>query len=237
VNNRIQAARKVLKAMIDHSTLSTEHKQQLRSLSENKLERAKEKKTGRSTERNISKEEVLQMIETFKQPIWGEGHNKPRTDMALLIEFLWKTGARISEATGILLTELKTFNRETYEIRLHGKGDVDRTVYVPKELISRIKPAFVVRGTCSIAEPTARARGRITATPDSTSPTWSTSAPSRPWAGALALTPCGTASPITPRRTASTSTPWGITSDTRISRPQSSTTCITRWIPASCSMR
>lgn len=59
----------------------------------------------------------------------------------LIIEFLLVTGARISEATGILLANVRP-EPGFYLIRLVGKGSKERTLKVRRELILRILNCF-----------------------------------------------------------------------------------------------
>jgi integrase/recombinase XerD len=59
----------------------------------------------------------------------------------LFIEFLLTTGARISEATGIRLTDIRPEPGFSL-VRLIGKGSKERTLKVRRELILRILKAF-----------------------------------------------------------------------------------------------
>ena len=61
--------------------------------------------------------------------------------LPLFIELLMFTGARVSELTGIKLTDCKSQGEYT-EIRLHGKGGKERKVKVDTELIQRIQGTF-----------------------------------------------------------------------------------------------
>jgi integrase len=143
-NNRIQAARKVVKLAIDlDSHLAPEQRERLQELAKANLPRMKDRRTGVSEERFITRDQVLAMIQAAQAPTWGGAHNHSRQDLALWIEFLWTTGARISEATGILLNEINDVDHATVRILLHGKGGLDRTVYCPRELVDRIRAHFL----------------------------------------------------------------------------------------------
>lgn len=61
--------------------------------------------------------------------------------LPLFIELLMFTGARVSELTGIKLTDCKE-QGEYFEIRLHGKGSKERRVKVDSGLIQRIQGTF-----------------------------------------------------------------------------------------------
>jgi integrase len=59
----------------------------------------------------------------------------------MIIEFLLSTGARVSEAAGIRLKNIRT-ERGFSLIRLIGKGSKERTLKVRKELVMRIRKCF-----------------------------------------------------------------------------------------------
>lgn len=59
----------------------------------------------------------------------------------LIIEFLLVTGARISEAVGIRITNVRPFP-EYFLIRILGKGQKERTIKVRRELTNRIMSVF-----------------------------------------------------------------------------------------------
>ena len=65
----------------------------------------------------------------------------PDKKTALIFEFLYYSAARISEALGLLLREMKPINGKV-EITIHGKGSKDRKGQVPAELIERINAYF-----------------------------------------------------------------------------------------------
>lgn len=59
----------------------------------------------------------------------------------LIVEFLLTTGARVSEATGVRLKNIRT-ERGFSLIRVVGKGSKERTLKVRKELVDRIRKCF-----------------------------------------------------------------------------------------------
>ncbi len=66
--------------------------------------------------------------------------SKPKT--ALIIEFLFKTGCRISEMINIRLMDVKVDNE--VRIKLVGKGSRERTVFIDQALYQRIRKEFQV---------------------------------------------------------------------------------------------
>ena len=58
------------------------------------------------------------------------------------VAFMSKTGCRIGETTQILLADVKGYSSADYAIRVIGKGEKQRTIYAPKELVNDIKKYF-----------------------------------------------------------------------------------------------
>jgi len=105
-----------------------------RFMFEQKLSELKLKKTSGIVNENkaVSKEDVKKLIENCKD----EG-------FALLIEFLFYTGLRIFEALNIKFTHMEYIeSKDNYRIRIHGKGDKERFIFVKKELIDRINQFY-----------------------------------------------------------------------------------------------
>ncbi len=113
-----------------------------RSVFELALKSLKRRKVQQKSVEPITMDQVKAMIEKAQEPIWGEGRNRPRPDLALFVEFLFKTGCRISEMVNILLTDIKPLDRERYKITLLGKGNKQREAYAKRELIDRILRHF-----------------------------------------------------------------------------------------------
>ena len=61
--------------------------------------------------------------------------------LSLMIEFLSKTGCRISEMLNVLKTDC-TLNRLNCQIRILGKGGKERFVFIERELYRRIQAEF-----------------------------------------------------------------------------------------------
>ncbi len=60
--------------------------------------------------------------------------------LALIIETLWRTAARVSELTGMKHTDVTVNGHAT--IRIHGKGRKERNIKVPKAFYERINEVF-----------------------------------------------------------------------------------------------
>lgn len=89
----------------------------------------------------MTAEEVVLLIEKARQPIWGEDHRTARPDVALWLAFLWQTGFRVSEMTGILLTDLQRTNGH-FQVRVRGKGAKEGFGTVDAGLIEQITAHF-----------------------------------------------------------------------------------------------
>jgi len=61
--------------------------------------------------------------------------------VAIMVEFLYATGLRISEALGALLSNLR-YSNSKYILTVIGKGSKERRVFVSQELIRRIQGRF-----------------------------------------------------------------------------------------------
>jgi integrase len=86
--------------------------------------------------------EVALLMEEARLPKWGEDHRTARPDVALWIGFLWETGCRVSEMTGVTLANIKRAN-DTYSIRIKGKGAKERWLKIGcPELIDEIRQHF-----------------------------------------------------------------------------------------------
>ena len=83
---------------------------------------------------NITKQEV----DTFRQQLLQDGHQ----DIYCLATLLAYAGLRISEALNIQLTD---FNLTVGELKVRGKGDKDRVVYLNDKIINSIRELQSVR--------------------------------------------------------------------------------------------
>jgi len=79
---------------------------------------------------NISKNDVEAVIINAKPKV------------ALIVKFLANTGLRISELTGIKKGDLDAFNTEYMRVRVVGKGNKTRFVFIPYALYQEVKIVF-----------------------------------------------------------------------------------------------
>jgi integrase/recombinase XerD len=114
---------------MDTQNLTSSEKYRL----EQALKELKPKKT-------LSRPECIQPAEVEK--LIRECRDKT---ISLMIEFLYSTGLRISEALGILLTDVKLRRngQEYFEITIkNAKRGKERRVFVDRELMTRIRDHF-----------------------------------------------------------------------------------------------
>lgn len=69
-----------------------------------------------------------------------------RRHMALLIDFLWKTGLRASEALKVTFGDLDPYARTVRVTTLKKSGPAERVIPIPDDLVSRIQTARIERG-------------------------------------------------------------------------------------------
>jgi len=79
---------------------------------------------------NISKNDVEAVIKNAKPKV------------ALIVKFLANTGLRISELTGIKKGDLDAFNTEYMRVRVVGKGNKTRFIFIPYTLYQEVKTIF-----------------------------------------------------------------------------------------------
>ncbi|ODR04339.1 site-specific tyrosine recombinase XerD [Mycolicibacillus koreensis] len=100
---------------------------------------------GRRLPKSLSVDEVLALLE-------AAGGDRP-SDSPLtlrnraLLEVLYSTGARISEAVGLDLDDIDTTDRS---VLLHGKGDKQRLVPIGRPAVAALE-AYLVRGRPGLA--------------------------------------------------------------------------------------
>lgn len=63
-------------------------------------------------------------------------------EIALMSEFLWRTGLRVSEMLSIKLADVKQIARAVYEIRLIGKGNRERQTWLDADFFRVLKRFF-----------------------------------------------------------------------------------------------
>ena len=129
-NKKISAIKNRIRLLFNNSENSLDALEQLRLQAY--LDTLKYKKINSSEiseSKVLTPEEIHILIDTAD----------PR--LSLMIEFLSKTGCRISEMINVLLSEC-TKKHQNYAIRVLGKGSKERTVFIEKELYRRITIEF-----------------------------------------------------------------------------------------------
>jgi integrase/recombinase XerD len=63
-------------------------------------------------------------------------------EIALMAEFLWRTGLRVSEMLGIRVSDCKAISRSVIEIRLIGKGSKERSTWIDAEFFKVLRRFF-----------------------------------------------------------------------------------------------
>jgi integrase/recombinase XerD len=86
-------------------------------------------------------EKLIQGTKTIEARNWGEKFGNKKERYSLIIETLSKTGLRISELTGIKLSDCKKEGKFIF-IKILGKGSKPRRIFIPEELFNRVKKAF-----------------------------------------------------------------------------------------------
>jgi integrase len=80
----------------------------------------------------------------------------------LMVTFLVSTGVRVSEMLGLLLTDLKAAKGALIQVRVKGKGEKERTIFVKKDFVDRIRKYF--HGQVYLFEHQGRPYNRISVT-------------------------------------------------------------------------
>lgn len=147
-NNRLAALKAVVKVALSGSALVISDAQA--RVVRDRLDELKGRKmpdpASGLPEKLMSAEEVQMLIDQVQLPNWGlrlvRGEpRKPRPDIALMIEFLWETGVRVSEMLNVLLTDCTRTNSH-YQVRILGKGSKERFQAVSADLVHRIREQF-----------------------------------------------------------------------------------------------
>jgi len=130
-NKRINGAKKRLRYLFTYSPQSFDVLKRYQF--EEALKEVKLKKTNSAAvheEEILTEEEVEQLLEESSD-----------STITLMIEFLYRTGLRITEMLNILLSDTKA-DGEKYIITIRGKGGKERKVYAGKDLIERVRDYF-----------------------------------------------------------------------------------------------
>lgn len=86
---------------------------------------------------------------------------KDRT-IRLMVSFLVRTGARVSEMLGLKLSDLGTPKDGLVPVRVLGKGGKERTIHVKSDFVQRLRTHF--RGTTWLFEHNGRPYNRVSVT-------------------------------------------------------------------------
>jgi integrase/recombinase XerD len=130
-NKRITGAKSRIRYLFEQTKESidlTKRYQLEKALNEIKLKKINSHAVKR--DRTLTPEEIDKLV--------GECDDKT---IALMIEFLAHTGVRVSEMLDILVADLKR-RMDHYDLRISGKGGKERTVFVDKGLVERIRSHF-----------------------------------------------------------------------------------------------
>lgn len=129
---RLQAAKKRIRQLFEQSPDSLDMTRRWRM-----EEYLKTVKAPKIQSKAIGTEKIITLKE-WQQLISSKEVNR---SIALIIEFLFLTGARITEVLNVRLADIK--QRKTYSlVRVMGKGGKERYLKVEKELIARTKDHF-----------------------------------------------------------------------------------------------
>lgn len=109
--------------------------------------------------KSLTIDEVLALLDGAGGDGAGDGPLALRN--RALLELLYSTGARISEAVGLDLDDVDTHARS---VLLHGKGDKQRLVPVGRPAIAALE-AYLVRGRPDLARRAGSSPGRSTTAP------------------------------------------------------------------------
>lgn len=130
INKRLIAVKNRFRYLFENSRDSFDIAKQF------KLEQALKKiKLRKISDKSIYHDKIISYEE--KEILKENANNK----MGIIIEFLWASGLRISELTGIRLSDIKINNGVAY-IRIQGKSKKERIIKVKTGLIEMAKYIF-----------------------------------------------------------------------------------------------
>ncbi len=132
INRKIAAARSRVRYAFKHSAYarSLRSKYHLEDI----LKAVKLKKVETlavPSEKILDIEEARRLVAKAKDPT-----------IRLMVTFLVSTGLRVSEMLGLELMDLKPANGPLIRIRVRGKAERERAIYVKKEFVERLKKHF-----------------------------------------------------------------------------------------------
>jgi len=111
----------------------TQHQHEQVEKALNNLKRIKEPANSEVCNKILTEDEVktlLDMCEVYNPEI------------SLMIEFMWRTGLRVSEMLGITLKDCKYIGSGTYSVRVLGKGSKERTTWIEQDFYNLVKNFF-----------------------------------------------------------------------------------------------
>ena len=146
VRNRRQAVKDRIRRQFAHAPAEMKRHSEIQL---EEIDRDPETKCPASSFRNVTSEQIISEADYVKLL-----EQCRSTKQRLFIEFLFRTGARVSEMTGIRFEDLE-HTGAVYVVRLRGKGNKnasykERRVYAPERLVQAIINEF--RGTEYIFE-------------------------------------------------------------------------------------
>ncbi len=147
-NRQVKAVKEIVRYLLDHSDMRASHRAAVEGQL-NKLKYRRPKEGISKAERVPSPEEVQVLLERAD----------PR--LSLVIEFLYVTGCRISEALGAEIGAARRGERITH-ISILGKGALTRDLRVTTQLYDRIRAQF--NGSRLLFEHSGRPYSRIATT-------------------------------------------------------------------------
>jgi integrase/recombinase XerD len=132
INHYIDALVDRLRYALKNSDLTMEEKVRV-----NEAIDGLSKKRPKRADHRVQEEEVLTYSE-IREMIAELRNKRDKLHIAMFIEFIAYTGVRVSEMLNILISDIKPINSH-YKVHIRGKGDRERDVHLPKELLDSIK--------------------------------------------------------------------------------------------------
>lgn len=132
VNYKLMVAKRLFnRAMEKDKSMTVDQKNRIIA----KMAEVKKLKAARPTITNkiLTESEMIKFLDEAE---------KLNPEIALMAEFLWSTGVRVSEMLSIKLSNIKQIKKEVYEIRLIGKGSRERTTCIDSGLYKAIIKFF-----------------------------------------------------------------------------------------------
>lgn len=130
INKNLAAVKNAVRSLFKYADLSESERYRIEGeLSEIQLLKVSRNQNAVESDKLLSPEEIRKLV------------NEATERTALLIRFLSATGARVSEACNVRLTDCHVENGKT-RIQLIGKGSKARIVRIPTDLYKRIREIY-----------------------------------------------------------------------------------------------